>query len=65
MTGFQRASVVALVLAAAGWGCAPKPGDAPVGPVAPLPFIENDFAQAVAQARRASLPLFVEVWAPW
>lgn len=30
-----------------------------------LPFIENDYAQAVARARDANLPLFVEVWAPW
>ena len=30
-----------------------------------LPFIENDFPQALAKARHANLPLFVEVWAPW
>lgn len=31
----------------------------------PLPFIENDYSGALARARAASLPLFVEVWAPW
>jgi len=30
-----------------------------------LSFIENDYAQALAQARQRNLPLFVEVWAPW
>jgi hypothetical protein len=30
-----------------------------------LPFIENDYAGALARAREASLPVFVEVWAPW
>lgn len=30
-----------------------------------LPFIENDLPAALARAREANLPLFVEVWAPW
>jgi hypothetical protein len=30
-----------------------------------LPFIENDYAAALTKARDASLPIFVEVWAPW
>ena len=30
-----------------------------------LSFIEDDYAQALAQARQRNLPLFVEVWAPW
>jgi hypothetical protein len=30
-----------------------------------LPFIEDDYARALAQARQQNLPLFVEVWAPW
>jgi hypothetical protein len=30
-----------------------------------LPFIENDYAKAVARARAKNVPLFVEVWAPW
>jgi hypothetical protein len=32
---------------------------------ASLPFIEDDYAQALAQGRQRNLPLFVEVWAPW
>ena len=32
---------------------------------ADLPFIENDFGKAIAQARARNVPLFVEAWAPW
>jgi hypothetical protein len=57
--------VVALVLASASLGCKPKPGDAPARSTIALPFIENDFPQALAKARETNLPLFVELWAPW
>jgi hypothetical protein len=30
-----------------------------------LPFIENDYAKAVAVAKSKKLPIFVEAWAPW
>ena len=30
-----------------------------------LPFIENDFAKAVARAKTTTDPIFVEAWAPW
>ena len=30
-----------------------------------LPFIENDYSKAVARAKAANLPLFVDAWAPW
>lgn len=30
-----------------------------------LPFIENDYARALAEARSKGLPLFVDTWAPW
>lgn len=32
---------------------------------ADLPFIENDYLKAIAQARAKNVPLFVEAWAPW
>jgi hypothetical protein len=53
------------MLATAGLGCGSKPGGGSAGAVAALPFIENDYPQAVALARERNLPLFVEVWAPW
>lgn len=30
-----------------------------------LPFVEDDYAKALAEAQRRQLPVFVEVWAPW
>jgi hypothetical protein len=46
-------------------GCtSPHPASIAKGGVA-LPFIENDYAQALVRARDENLPLFVEVWAPW
>ena len=30
-----------------------------------LPFIEDDYARAVAEARSRRVPIFVEAWAPW
>ena len=38
---------------------------ASVGARADLPFIENDYGKAIAQARAKNVPLFVEAWAPW
>ena len=30
-----------------------------------LPFIEDDFAKAAAQARTKRVPIFIDAWAPW
>jgi hypothetical protein len=30
-----------------------------------LPFIEDDFAKAVAQGKAKKQPIFVDAWAPW
>ncbi len=30
-----------------------------------LPFIEDDYPKALAEARAKKLPLFIEAWAPW
>lgn len=30
-----------------------------------LPFIENDYARAVREAKAKGVPIFVEAWAPW
>ncbi len=36
-----------------------------LGAKAELPFIESDYAKAVAQAKAKDVPIFVEAWAPW
>jgi hypothetical protein len=30
-----------------------------------LPFVEDDYAKALGEARQRKLPVFVDVWAPW
>ena len=30
-----------------------------------VPFLQDDYTRAVAQARARKVPLFVEAWAPW
>jgi hypothetical protein len=30
-----------------------------------LPFVEDDYAKAVARAKAKNVPIFVETWAPW
>jgi len=34
-------------------------------PAGPLPFIQDDYAKALALSRAQKAPLFVEFWAPW
>ena len=37
----------------------------PVVAATHLPFIEDDYARALNEARSRNLPLFIEAWAPW
>ena len=30
-----------------------------------LPFINDNFEKALAEAKQQNVPLFVDVWAPW
>jgi hypothetical protein len=30
-----------------------------------LPFIEDDYAKALHEARARGIPIFIEAWAPW
>jgi hypothetical protein len=30
-----------------------------------LPFLSDDYAKALGEARAQKLPLFIEAWAPW
>jgi hypothetical protein len=32
---------------------------------ATLPFIDDDYPRALAEARAQNVPLFIEAWAPW
>ena len=55
MTHLKRLLAVVLLLASA----------APAFAREVLPFIEDDFAKAVARGKTKKQPIFVDAWAPW
>jgi hypothetical protein len=63
----RRISHLALLLAlVAGVPAAAAPGDTgDAGDARPLPFLSDDYARALGEARSRALPLFIEAWAPW
>ncbi len=73
MSKWKHAIVAAAVLGLGTWNLEPgtaraaqKPRASAAKPVkAALPFTEDDYGRARAEARSRKLPLFVEVWAPW
>ena len=30
-----------------------------------LPFIDDNYSKALAEAKRKNVPVFVDAWAPW
>jgi hypothetical protein len=44
---------------------AAKPAGASAQPAMVMPWIEDDYARAVSEAKARKLPIFVESWAPW
>jgi tetratricopeptide (TPR) repeat protein len=55
------ASLLTLVGSAAAFSAPASPAQS--RPV--LPFIEDDYARALAEAKARNVPLFVDAWAPW
>ena len=41
------------------------PGPAPAEPHFAVPFIADDYAKALHEARARKVPIFIEAWAPW
>jgi len=37
----------------------------PARPAMVMPWIEDDYARAVSEAKARKVPIFVESWAPW
>lgn len=54
-----------LLLAAALAAAAALRADAPAPPRFAVPFIDDDYPRALAEARSKKVPIFVENWAPW
>ena len=38
---------------------------ASTGPRMVVPFIRDDYAKALSEARARKVPVFIEAWAPW
>lgn len=55
-------SPIPVAVLALGMLAAPAAAD---GPDKALPFVADDYAKALAEARAQKLPLFIEAWAPW
>ncbi len=54
-----------LIPAALALGLLAAPASAADGLDKALPFVVDDYAKALAEARAQKLPLFIEAWAPW
>ena len=65
--GRLASSALLLALAVPATAGATTPGDAEGErrDTRPLPFLSDDYAKALGDARARSLPLFIEAWAPW
>ena len=59
-TSFLAAAAAAVAVAAAVHA---SPATAPEKFA--VPFIDDDYARAVKEARARNVPIFVENWAPW
>lgn len=60
----RKSLLFAILLAAGACTCEPTPKAEPRAP-AELPFIQDDYPRALAEARAKGVPLFVDTWAPW
>ena len=61
---FRALLLLALATAATASGLAastPAPKTAP----SVLPWIDDDYARALSEAKRKKIPIFAELWAPW
>ena len=59
----RHSSALALsVVLAAGVAAIASTG---VGAKKSVPFIDDDYTKAVAEAKARKVPLFIESWAPW
>jgi len=57
---FRSVAALAPVVFASALAVSPAPAARPA-----LPFIDDDYPRALAEARAKKLPIFVEAWAPW
>ena len=61
----KRLLVTCLLLLTAFVAQPPTAAAEPVAEGGSLPFVEGDYAAALAEARARRVPIFVDAWAPW
>lgn len=61
----MRSLSLAPLLLSLGAAAAPAHAAGAVKPASVLPFHEDDYDKAIAEAKARKLPVFVEAWAPW
>ena len=57
--------VMVAALAAAPLAATPSKETPPAASKKVLPFIEDDWDKALAEAKAKNVPIFIEAWAPW
>ncbi len=60
----KRLALLCLLLVSAALA-GPAHAAAGSSPARSVPFIEDDYARALREARARHVPIFVESWAPW
>ena len=58
-------SLLLVLSAACATASSPSTTTAPTGNAEVLPFIEDDYPRALAEAKAKNLPLFLDAWATW
>ena len=61
---FRTLLILALASAATVSGLAPST-PSPKTAASVLPWIDDDYARALSEAKRKKIPIFAELWAPW
>ena len=61
----MRPVLASAVLLAAAVSVSPVRADTASAARPAVPFIEDDYARALKEARAKNVPIFVENWAPW
>jgi len=58
-------ALLAALTSGAATAASPAPASKTAAKSEVVPFIADDYARAVAEAKARGVPIFIEAWAPW